>query len=114
MEIFRYLESCRGNYVSAQEISRRASSRKRYQEEPKWAAAALHRLMDSGIVETNSSGHYRLRSEHLEEKPKPTPPKEAIPNTKRWISPHIQKILQDSGKKFDEGKPSASEGKSEK
>jgi hypothetical protein len=91
VEICRYLESCRGQFVSAVEISRRAASRKRFQEEPKWATSALHRLMDNGEIETNGKGQYRLRPKQTEEKPK----------VKRWISPHIQKILRDSGKHFD-------------
>ncbi len=99
MEIYRYLEGCGGQFVSALEISRRAASRKRFQEEPKWATSPLHRLTDSGVIETNGKSQYRLCPKQTEEKPK----------VKRWISPHIQKILRDSGKQFDAMNPAPPE-----
>ncbi|HWX20430.1 MAG TPA: hypothetical protein VN578_11070 [Candidatus Binatia bacterium] len=72
------------------EICRRAAGKKRFHEDPNWAVQVLGRLVEKGVVESDSTGHYRLlRPEKKKEQ-------------KRWVSPQIRKILESSGKKFDE------------
>ena len=90
-EIFRYLTTWGNDYVSAKEICRRASSKKRYNEENDWARQPLVRMAERGIVESDSQGRYRI-------KPDPKHGKH-----KRWVSPDISKILNEGGVEIDEG-----------
>ncbi len=46
-------------------------------------------MTERGILECNSTGHYRI---------KPIPKKE---KDKRWVSPEIAKILEESGVKTE-------------
>ena len=48
----------------------------------------LLRMMEKGLVEGDAGGHYRLP---LQKKDRP----------KKWVSPQIKKILEESGKDFD-------------
>jgi hypothetical protein len=88
-DICNYLRGWPGQFVSAREICRRAAGKRRYREEPNWAFPVLSRLVEQGRVESDATGHYRLRPR---EKKKP----------KRWLSPRIHQILKDSGKGFEE------------
>ena len=69
------------------EICRRAASRKRYLKDPEWAKPILLEMVRKGLVESNPSGHYRLK------------PSGDLPGSKKWVSPHIAGILKSSGKK---------------
>jgi CheY-like chemotaxis protein len=62
VEICAYLASGGERWFSQSEIAKRAGGKKRVQEDPRWALRALPGLVELGIVEINSSGHYRLRS----------------------------------------------------
>jgi hypothetical protein len=88
-DICLYLKGFPGQFVSFGDISKRASGKRRYRQEPEWATPVLFRMVDKGMIETDSTRHYRL-------KVKPKKPKPA-----RWISPEIKKILEKSGKEFD-------------
>lgn len=90
-DILTYLKIWAGQYVSAREIARKAASKKRFQSEPDWAVPVLGRLLEKGLVESDSMAHYRLVKETKKEKPK------------RWVSPEIQKLLDKTGKDFSEG-----------
>ena len=90
-DIVTYLKVWTGQYVSAREIARKAASKKRFQAEPDWAVPVLGRLLEKGIVESDSMAHYRLVPDSKKAKPK------------RWISPQMQKILDQTGKDFNEG-----------
>ena len=79
-----------GQFLSAREIARRAGGKWRFRENPNWPAAALLRLIDSGMVQVDAAGRYGL-AHTVKEK-----------NLQRWISPQIRKILEQSGKKFGE------------
>jgi hypothetical protein len=57
--------------------------------EPEWATLVLTRLVERGIVESDSTSHYRLKSKPKREK------------TSKWVSPEIRKILERSGKEFN-------------
>ncbi len=92
-EIYDYLKSYSKQYISDREICRRAGGKRRFQEDPHWAFRALPRMVEKGAVETDSLGHYRLKDEEEETKPKK--------KNKRWVAPHIERILKQSGKKFD-------------
>ncbi len=88
-EICMYLKSYGGQFVSARELARRAGGKWRYRENPEWALPVLLRLVEQGILESDSGGYYRLRPR---EKKKP----------KKWVSPQIKAILEKSGKDFGE------------
>jgi hypothetical protein len=85
-EIFQFLKTYGAEYVSAREICRRASGRKRYHEDNDWAKPTLQRMVERHILETNAEGQYRV---------KPTKKKKQG----KWIAPDIAKILEESGVK---------------
>lgn len=90
-EVYYYLKSWKDVFISAREICRRAGGKKRYQNEKEWAKPVITRMVEKGILETDSGGHYRLKA--VDKK---------IWKDKRWVSPHIARILKDSGKDFKE------------
>jgi hypothetical protein len=90
-DICQFLKSWPGQFVSRKEICRRAGGKWRYREDENWALPVLQRMLENYLVESDSTGHFRLLR-HA-----PCDPK----NKKRlWISPAIRKILQQSGRSF--------------
>ena len=87
-DICLYLKGFPGQFVSFAEVARRAGGKRRYRLEPEWATAVLARLVEKGIIESDSTGHYRLKTRPKKEKPA------------RWVSPEIRKILERSGREF--------------
>lgn len=94
--ICKYLEPWPGEYVSAQQISRQADGRRRFEMDPKWAYVVLTRLVDNGILEADGSGKYRLPATNSPEKANEKKQPE------RWMSPQIKKILESRGKLPDD------------
>lgn len=90
-DIVTYLQMWSGQYISAREIARRAASKKRFLKEPHWAVPVLGRLVEKGILEANSLAHYRLVPEAKKRKPK------------RWLSPEIKKLIEQTGEQFSAG-----------
>src|SRR5258707_5917427 len=88
-DICNYLKAWPKQYISAREICRRAGGKRRFREDPFWANQPLLRLVEKNILENDAAGYYRLK------------PEEKQTRTKRWISPHIQQMLDESGKAFD-------------
>src|ERR1043166_2115180 len=88
-DICIYLKGWPSQFVSYREIARRAGGKRRYREDPNWASIVLNRLIEKGKVESDSTGHYRLKVVPKKEK------------AKRWVSPHIRRILEQSGKTFE-------------
>ena len=84
-EILDYLRSYGEEWVSTKEVCRRAGGKRRFNEDNKWAIPVLQRLRERQILETDMLGRYRIK-----------PP----PNRShgRWVSPEIQKILDEGGK----------------
>ena len=87
-EICTYLKSMPGQFVSARDIARRAGGKWRYRENPQWAEPVLVQLMDKKVIESDSTHHYRLIIREDKKKPK------------KWISPQMKRILENSGKEF--------------
>jgi hypothetical protein len=87
-DICTYLKSWANQFVSGREIARRASGKRRFREEPNWAAPVLSRLVERNVIESDSTGHYRLFVKEKKGKPK------------KWVSPQIKKLLEQSGKDF--------------
>jgi hypothetical protein len=87
-EIILYLRGFPGQFVSHKEISRRAGGKRRYRNEPEWATQVLCRMVEKGLIETDSTGHYRFKQR----------PKDR--RSTRWVSPQIRNILEKSGKEF--------------
>ena len=88
--IVSYLKSWPGQFVSGREISRRACGKWRFREDEDWAAPVLTRMVERGMIESDATGHYRLV--RIPEKKQP----------KKWLSPQVRKILEQSGKDFGE------------
>jgi len=84
-EIFHYLQTWGNDFVSAMEICRRASTKKRFHQNPDWAKPILQRMAERGILEGDALGRYRI---------KPAPKRG---HGGRWISPDIEKILKENG-----------------
>src|SRR5262249_35058813 len=59
-EICLYLKGWPGQFVSVAEITRRAGGKRRGRQDPNWAVPVLTRLVEKGILEADSTGHYRL------------------------------------------------------
>ena len=88
-EILAYLKSSPKAYYSAREISRRAAGKQTFKTTPDWAKPLLPELVRKGVIETDGSGHFRLKSnEPIEAK------------GRQWVSPHIAKLLKKTGKDF--------------
>jgi hypothetical protein len=88
-EVCDFLKSFPGQFVSGREIARRAGGKWKFHDDPNWPIPVLCRLKDLNVVESNASGHYRLTGNLKKEK-------------KKWISPELKKILEESGKDFSE------------
>jgi hypothetical protein len=88
-DICRYLKGWPGIFVAHREIARRAAGKRRYRDDPNWASTALTRLVEQGVLESDSTGHFRLKALQPKEPPK------------RWVSPQIQRILERGGKTFE-------------
>lgn len=88
-EICSYLKGWPGQFVALAEICLRAGGKRRFREDPNWAVPVLKRLVEQGKVESDSTGHYRLRKPAEKKKPR------------RWVAPHIRKALEASGKNFE-------------
>jgi len=84
-EIFQFLQTWGAVYVGAKEIARRATTKKRFYDEPDWAKVVLMRMAERGILESDSQGRYRLKPLSRKDK------------NKRWVAPDIAKILHESG-----------------
>jgi hypothetical protein len=90
-EIFYFLKTWGEEFVSAKEIARRASGKQKFHKNPEWAKPLLMRMQDRGVLESDTSGRYRI---------KPLPKK----NKKtRWVSPDIAKILEQNGVQVEGG-----------
>jgi len=89
-EIYYYLKGYGQEFISAREICRRAGGKHKFRVSPEWAKPVLSRMVERGILESDSSGHYRLR------------PMNRKDERRKFVSPQIAKILKQSGKDFGE------------
>lgn len=86
-----YLKSWAKQYVAGREIARRAGGKRRFRDDPQWAGNVIARLVESGVIETDGLGHYRLIR-----------PEERKNNKGRWLSPQLRRILERSERDFTE------------
>ena len=84
-EIFYFLKSRGEEFVNAVEIARRASGKRKFHADPDWAKPILARMAERGILQSDVLGRYRVK------------PVAKKGKGKRWVSPDIAKILQESG-----------------
>ena len=87
--VYYYVKSRRPQRVLDRDIGRHVGGKRRFRYNREWAKPVLLRMMERGILETDTEGSYRL---------KPMPRKET--HGKRWASPHIAELLKASGKAF--------------
>jgi len=90
-EIYQFLKTWGTTYVGAMEIGRRATTKRRFYAEPDWAKVVLMRMVDHGILESDSQGRYRVKPASRKDK------------NKRWVAPDINKILHESGVEVETG-----------
>jgi len=88
-EIFHYLQTWGVEFISAKEISRRASTKKRYHEDPDWAKPLLMGMAERGVLESDAMGRFRIKPERKKG------------HKQRWVSPEIEKILNEGGVTVD-------------
>ena len=96
-EILVFLQTWGSDFVSAKEVSRRASTKKRYNEDQDWAKPFLQIMTDRGVLDRDASGRYRV---------KPKPKKK---HGDRWVSPEIAELLKENGLETDGTTAEASE-----
>jgi hypothetical protein len=84
-EIFYFLKTFGEEFVNAKEIARRASGKKKFYANPEWAKPVLERMKERGVLESDIQNRYRIK------------PVAKKGRDKRWVSPDIAKILQESG-----------------
>jgi hypothetical protein len=84
-DIFQFLKTWGTDFTNAKEVARRASSKKKFHEDPEWAKSILMRMVERGILQSDAQGRFRI---------KPVPKKR---QGKQWVSPDIAKILKESG-----------------
>jgi len=84
-EIFDYLHTWGESFVSAKEVCRRASTKKRYGQDPAWALPILLGMAQDGVIEKDLMGRYRV---------KPGAEKD---EDEGGISPDLEKILDEPG-----------------
>jgi hypothetical protein len=90
-QVCDYLKSWPRHFVSAREVARRAGGKRRFRDDPQWAYPVLTRLLEQGHIETDGLGHYRFKQNDYQSR-----------KQQRWISPHLRRILERSGKDFGE------------
>lgn len=88
-EIYYFLKQYRNEFVTAKEICRRAGGKRRFREDESWALQPLQRMLERKILEEDNNNAYRLR-----------PPRDTKDKLQRWVSPHITRVLRESGKDF--------------
>lgn len=60
-EIFQFLKTWSGQFVATREICRHAGGRQRFHGDPEWAKPVLLRMAQRGILESNSTGQFRVK-----------------------------------------------------
>jgi hypothetical protein len=89
-EIFNFLQTWGSSFVSAKEVCRRASTKKRYNDEPDWAKPILQIMVERGTLERDAMGRYRIKPE----------PKKG--HGARWVSPAIAELLKEGGLEIED------------
>jgi DNA-binding IclR family transcriptional regulator len=84
-EIFYFLKTWGSEFISVKEVARRAGGKKKFYQNPEWARPLLMRMQERGLVESDTTGRYRIKPVAHKNK------------SKRWVSPDIAKILQENG-----------------
>ncbi|HWW00533.1 MAG TPA: hypothetical protein VNZ64_12610 [Candidatus Acidoferrum sp.] len=79
-EIITYLKTAQGEFVNLAEISRRAGGKRRFEGSPDWAKNLMSPLVDAGMIEVNSRGHYRVPPTAQPKGEPPAPAKPASPS----------------------------------
>jgi hypothetical protein len=90
-DIFQFLKTWGAEFTNAKEVARRATSKKRFYDDPDWAKPILMRMEERGILESDIQGRYRIKP--LSRKKKGN----------QWVAPDIAKILKESGVEVEAG-----------
>jgi len=90
-EIFHYLQTWGLEFIGAKEVSRRASTKKRYHDDPDWAKPLLMGMAERGVLESDAMGRFRIKPERKKG------------HKQRWVSPEIEKLLKENGVEVEGG-----------
>jgi hypothetical protein len=90
-DIFHFLKTRQRDFTHAMEICRRASTKKRFHDDPNWAKPILMRMVERGILESNSQGRFRIKPAARKKKGAPA------------AAPNVATILKESGVEAEAG-----------
>ena len=90
-DIFQFLKTWGAEFTNAKEVARRATSKKRFYDDPDWAKPILMRMEERGILESYVQGRYRIKPVSRKKK------------GNQWVAPDIAKILKESGVEVEAG-----------
>ena len=90
-DIFQFLKTWGAEFTNAKEVARRATSKKRFYDDPDWAKPILMRMEERGILESDIQGRYRIKPVSRKKK------------GNQWVAPDIAKILKESGVEVEAG-----------
>jgi hypothetical protein len=90
-DIFQFLKTWGTTFVGGVEIARRAGNKRKFYKDPDWAKPVLLRMEDRGILESDSSGRYRVKPVSRKDK------------HKLQVASDTTKILQENGAEADGG-----------
>ena len=60
-EIYNFLQTWGNDFISAKEVCRRATTKKRFHEDPDWAKQVLLRMTERSILESDAQAKYRIK-----------------------------------------------------
>jgi hypothetical protein len=89
--ISQFLMTWPSQFVSRREICRRAGGKWRFREDEHWAVPVLQRMVEEGIVESDDSGHFRLKQQASAD---------SSNKRKLWLSPAVRTIFKESRRDF--------------
>lgn len=83
-EIVNFLKGSPKVFYTAREIARRAAGKRVFAETPHWARPFLPKLVERGLLETDATGHFRIKGED----------KKIDAKGRKWVSPAIARLLK--------------------
>ena len=89
--VLQYLENFPDDFVTEMEIARRADGRTHFMDDTHWAHIALSQLIESGLLETDGLGKFRLKDRSAK----------AHAMVRKFLAPEVREILEHSSHHFD-------------
>jgi len=90
--VLQFLNHWPGSFVSGAEIARRADSKARFEDDPRWANLALSQLTENGLLESDGHGKYRVKGSATIH---------CFGGQRRFVAPHLKEILERHRRKLE-------------